>query len=35
MARDRFKRSAESTGGNEIVRWQEKGVSFLSTEVLD
>lgn len=35
MATDRFKGSDESTVGNEIVRWQEKGVSLLSIELLD
>lgn len=33
MAIDRSKGSAESTVGNEMVRWQ--GVSFLSIELLD
>lgn len=32
MARDRFKGSAESAIGNEIIRWQEKGICFFSTE---
>lgn len=35
MATDRFKGSDESTVGNEMVRWQEKGVSFLGIELLD
>lgn len=33
MARDRFKGSAESTIGSEIVRWQEKGVYFFNIEL--
>jgi len=32
---NRFKGSDESIVGSEMVRWQEKGVSFLSIELLD
>lgn len=30
MAKDRFKGSTESTIGNEMVRWQEKELYFLT-----